>query len=249
MASGSNVGGGPPRPASRESKPSSSGSDRSILRSSLKKAADMGAAEQQREAFRAMEERKKVNKKAAREMGVSLVRYEEMQEVFKLFDADGSGSIDPKEIRTQMSSLGFEVDNTTIYQLISDLDSDGSQQIEFEEFAGLLKDDLRFYHPDSTSKERCEEVFDFLDDLDPEERDAKIETENLRRVAEVLGDNITDEELEVMIACADKGGKGYVDCEDYYELMVGISRKMEENHDIPESDVSGGDHDKEASVS
>lgn len=63
-----------------------------------------------------------------------------MKEIFDLLDADGSGSIDPKEIRMQMQALGFEADNTTIYQLISDLDGDGSQNLEFEEFLKILKD-------------------------------------------------------------------------------------------------------------
>merc|ERR1712048_995159 len=73
---------------------------------------------------------------------------------------------------------------------------------------------------------------------DPEQRDAKIETSNLRRVAIVLGDNITDVELEAMIAGADKEGKGYVSCEDYYELMVGIARKMEESEALKEDEDS-----------
>jgi len=33
-----------------------------------------------------------------------------------------------------MTSLGFESKNQTIYQMIADLDSDGSGQIDFEEF-------------------------------------------------------------------------------------------------------------------
>eukprot|EP00439_Symbiodinium_sp_Y106_P071852 s2412_g13.t1 len=45
-----------------------------------------------------------------------------------------------EEIRMQMQALGFEADNTTIYQLISDLDGDGSQNLEFEEFLKILKD-------------------------------------------------------------------------------------------------------------
>merc|ERR1712048_711632 len=73
---------------------------------------------------------------------------------------------------------------------------------------------------------------------DPEQRDAKIETSNLRRVANVLGDSITDVELEAMIAGADKDGKGYVSCEDYYELMVGIARKMEESEALKEDENS-----------
>ena len=37
-----------------------------------------------------------------------------------------------------MTSLGFESKNQTIYQMIADLDSDGSGQIDFEEFLELM---------------------------------------------------------------------------------------------------------------
>ena len=39
----------------------------------------------------------------------------EIKEAFDLFDTDGSGSIDPKELRAAMQSLGFEAKNQTIY--------------------------------------------------------------------------------------------------------------------------------------
>ena len=36
---------------------------------------------------------------------------QEIKEAFDLFDTDGSGSIDPKELRAAMQSLGFEAKN------------------------------------------------------------------------------------------------------------------------------------------
>ena len=33
---------------------------------------------------------------------------EEIKEAFNLFDTDGSGKIDPKELKAAMQSLGFE---------------------------------------------------------------------------------------------------------------------------------------------
>lgn len=38
------------------------------------------------------------------------------------------------ELKAAMTSLGFESKNQTIYQMIADLDADGSGQIDFEEF-------------------------------------------------------------------------------------------------------------------
>lgn len=38
------------------------------------------------------------------------------RQAFNLFDTDGSGTIDPKELKAAMQSLGFEAKNQTIYQ-------------------------------------------------------------------------------------------------------------------------------------
>ena len=50
-----------------------------------------------------------------------------------MFDTDGSGMIDPKELKAAMQSLGFESKNPTIYQMIADLDiQDNSNGINFD---------------------------------------------------------------------------------------------------------------------
>ena len=36
---------------------------------------------------------------------------QEIKEAFDLFDTDGSGSIDPKELKAAMTSLGFDAKN------------------------------------------------------------------------------------------------------------------------------------------
>ncbi|CAE8627072.1 unnamed protein product [Polarella glacialis] len=149
----------------------------------------------------------------------------ELEAIFNLFDSDGSGTIDPKEIRTQMRALGFEADNMTIYQLISDLDSDGSQKLELEEFLALVKDTLKLHRKEKNDRQHLNEVFDYLDDLDPGNRDKKIDSSNLKRIARILGDDITDAEIDVMIQGADKDGKGFIVAEDFYQLMSGQAEK------------------------
>ena len=43
--------------------------------------------------------------------GLTEDEIEEIKEAFDLLDTDGSGSIDPKELRAAMQSLGFEAKN------------------------------------------------------------------------------------------------------------------------------------------
>jgi centrin-1 len=48
-----------------------------------------------------------------------------------LFDADGGGSIEQKELESAMRALGFPLENL---KLFNEIDTDGSQAIEFDEF-------------------------------------------------------------------------------------------------------------------
>jgi Ca2+-binding EF-hand superfamily protein len=66
---------------------------------------------------------------------------EEIREAFNLFDTDGSGKIDPKELRAAMQSLGFENKNPTIYQMIAELE-DLEKEIDFEEFLDAITNKL-----------------------------------------------------------------------------------------------------------
>lgn len=81
-----------------------------------------------------------------------------------------------------MTSLGFESKNQTIYQMISDLDADGSGQIDFDEFLHLMTARIS----DKDSRDDIRKVFNLFDD----EKTGKasitlgyISIKNLRRVA------------------------------------------------------------------
>merc|ERR1719161_2888437 len=65
---------------------------------------------------------------------------QEIKEAFDLFDTDGSGNIDSKELKVAMLALGFEPKKEEIQKMISDVDDDGSGTIEYEEFLKMMTD-------------------------------------------------------------------------------------------------------------
>ena len=77
-------------------------------------------------------------KQQQRRPGLTDDEVEELRQAFDLFDTDGSGTIDPKELRAAMQSLGFETKNQTIYQMIQDIDKDGDGDVDFDEFLDLM---------------------------------------------------------------------------------------------------------------
>lgn len=61
----------------------------------------------------------------------------EIKQAFDIFDGDGSGIIDPAELKRAFIDLGFVGQNKFVYQILAELDEDGSGGIEFEEFLKL----------------------------------------------------------------------------------------------------------------
>lgn len=136
---------------------------------------------------------------------------QEIKEAFDLFDTDGSGSIDAKELKVAMRALGFEPKKEEIQKMIQDVDTDGSGQIEWEEFLKMMTTKLLNRDP----MEEIKKAFKLFDD----DNTGKISFKNLKRVAKELGEKITDEELQEMIDEADRDGDGEVNEDDFIRIM------------------------------
>jgi len=136
---------------------------------------------------------------------------QEIKEAFDLFDTDGSGSIDSKELKVAMRALGFEPKKEEIAKMISDVDDDGSGTIEYEEFLKMMTHKILNRDP----KDEILKAFRLFDD----DETGKISFKNLKRVAKELGERMTDEELQEMIDEADRDGDGEVNEEEFLRIM------------------------------
>ena len=129
-----------------------------------------------------------------------------------MFDTDQGGSIDTKELKAAMTSLGFESKSGSIFQMISELDSDGNGNIDFGEWLGLMTARVG----DKSTRAHFAKIFAMYDD----ERTGFLSAKNLRRVAQDLGENISEEEIQELIARADLDQDGLVSEEEFYHLMT-----------------------------
>eukprot|EP00168_Porphyra_purpurea_P018874 TRINITY_DN7236_c0_g1_i10.p5 TRINITY_DN7236_c0_g1~~TRINITY_DN7236_c0_g1_i10.p5 ORF type:complete len:102 (-),score=46.03 TRINITY_DN7236_c0_g1_i10:187-492(-) len=62
----------------------------------------------------------------------------EIFEAFKVFDKDGSGKIDATELRNIMMSLGENLSDEEVNQMIKEADLNGDGEIDFDEFMRML---------------------------------------------------------------------------------------------------------------
>lgn len=133
---------------------------------------------------------------------------------FDLFDTECSGAIDVKELRVAMRALGFDVpkeETKDLSEKIATTGQDGRICITFDSFADAMSERVA----GRDSREEMAKAFALFD----EESTGKITLKTLKKVAKDLGEQITDQELEEMIAEADGDNDGEVTLEDFVKIM------------------------------
>ncbi|CAN1814640.1 Red chlorophyll catabolite reductase, chloroplastic [Linum perenne] len=171
--------------------------------------------------------------------GLTQQKKQEIKEAFDLFDTDGSGTIDAKELNVAMRALGFEMTEEQITQMIADVDKDGSGAIDFDEFVHMMtakigerdtKEELmkafRIIDNDKnvrTSSSFCVVVvFCFLNVAATHTTiliQGKISMDDIKKIAKELGESFTDREIQEMVDEADRDHDGEVNVEEFLRMM------------------------------
>lgn len=95
--------------------------------------------------------------------------------------------------------------------MMKKVDKDGSGTIELDEFMALMAEKISERNPE----EELKKAFRIYDDDDS----GGISLENLKKVANELGENVSEEDLKSMISLADSNGDMDVTLEDFLNLM------------------------------
>lgn len=135
----------------------------------------------------------------------------DIKEAFDLFDTEGVGKIDTKELKVAMRALGFEPKKEEIKKMIADIDPEGTGKLSYDDFLCLMSAKMA----EKDSKEEILKAFRLFDD----DETGRISFKNLKRVAKELGENLTDEELHEMIEEADQDGDGEINQEEFLRIM------------------------------
>ena len=69
---------------------------------------------------------------------------QEIKEAFDLFDSEGNGVIDAKELKVAMRALGFEPKKEEVKKLLGEIDRAGEGVIKYEEFLDIMTQKMVF---------------------------------------------------------------------------------------------------------
>lgn len=135
----------------------------------------------------------------------------EVKEAFRVFDTNGDGCITATELKKLVTSLGYNITEAELMDMMNQIDADGNGAIDFPEFLALMSKNLDDCDPEDILKESFK-VFD---------RDGSgfIGVSELDRVFKLLGQDFKDYEIEAMIKAADVDGDGLVGFDDFMKMM------------------------------
>mmetsp|Transcript_1076 Transcript_1076/g.2183 ORF Transcript_1076/g.2183 Transcript_1076/m.2183 type:complete len:233 (-) Transcript_1076:60-758(-) len=156
-------------------------------------------------------------------MAFSSQQIKDFREAFDVFDADGSGDIDVKEIAEAMKALGAETSEDELKTLIAEVDTDGGGSIDFDEFCALMgnlkKLDKKWEALLSFSKAQVEEYRDAFNMFD-KDGSGDIDLDELATLLQNLGVKPSEAELKTMISEIDADGSGSIEFEEFLQLMT-----------------------------
>jgi Ca2+-binding EF-hand superfamily protein len=135
----------------------------------------------------------------------------ELQEAFNMFDTDGSGKIQANELRVALRALGFEPTKDELRKMITDVDKKGDGLLDFPQFMEAIV--KKISEPDT--EDEIHKSFHLFD----QNGDGLIDIEDLKYVADLIGETMSLEELQEMIKEAAQKKDGKVTEEDFKRVV------------------------------
>jgi len=135
------------------------------------------------------------------------------EEAFNAYDRRDQGKIRTGDITDAMKRIGHNIKPDFCDKLSDEVDPDGTGYIDFEEFKKIILHKMQ----DDEDERELKEAFRILQDPN---KKGEINVEKLRWILQNLGDDLTEEEIDDMIADTDTDGSGFVDYEEFAKLML-----------------------------
>jgi centrin-1 len=138
----------------------------------------------------------------------------DIMEAFRLLDVDGVNTIHARDLKVALRALGYEPEKDRMKKIISEIDKDSlSNTLMAEEFEKIMQSKLFEYENDV----EIEKAFPLF----AQGKDKNYITLNdLRRVAQELGENLSDDVLKQMIEEADVLDQdGKISKEEFFRVM------------------------------
>ena len=137
---------------------------------------------------------------------------DKIKEAFELFDSN-DGRLDAGEVKEAMQNIGYDEKNPVIYQAVTELDNPRNKNAggaTFDDFCQTIN--LRI--PEKETNEELRKIFELF--VEPNSDTTSLES--IKRVADEIGANIEEAELQAILNKASKSG-AQLTFEDFVAIM------------------------------
>lgn len=111
-----------------------------------------------------------------------------------------------------MRSLGQNPTEAELREIIAEVDKNGNGKLDFPEFLSLMARKMK----DADTEEEIREAFKVFD----KDGNGFISAADLRHIMTNLGEKLTDEEVDEMLAEADPHRQGQINYEEFVKVMM-----------------------------
>ena len=141
-----------------------------------------------------------------------------IEEGCQLFDKDNDGMITISELRTVLRSLGHNIPESDINEMLKLTDKDdlaSNNLVDYKEFFDLFIKTMS----NLTEKENEEEIIEnYLKNYD-RDNTGFIQANELKHNIQQCGEKYSDEEIDEIIRITDIDNDGYIKFEDFFKFM------------------------------
>jgi Ca2+-binding EF-hand superfamily protein len=141
----------------------------------------------------------------------------EIEEIFQLFDTDGSGTMELPELSVVFWALGFLLEPGDTERRVSDYF--GIPEEELNDFSLTMNHFTEFMAEQIRTRENTE-MLRLTFSLFDHEKKGYITMRDIKRVCREINEQVSEQELEMMMSHIDKSGDGSVTLDEWITVMA-----------------------------
>ncbi|KAF7262523.1 hypothetical protein EG68_00275 [Paragonimus skrjabini miyazakii] len=138
----------------------------------------------------------------------------DIRSAFHFFDTNGDGVITTEELETTIQYLGHHATSADLQTMMKQVDEDGNGSIDFKEFVSMM---CSYYT--KLAKMADDDIYRKVFMTIDQDGDGFIDFKELKQLTQLVGNTLTDTELEEMINEADQDGDNKVSFQEFLEVL------------------------------
>ncbi|CAD7938624.1 unnamed protein product [Amoebophrya sp. A25] len=145
-------------------------------------------------------------------LGFDEIQISEYAAAFRLSDIVGDGVVTYTELPRILARVGEYPSKQTLEKIMNnDIDPEGEGAYDFQTFLRLM----RHFHQEPATEQILLEAFKLFD----QDKSGTIEAGELKHCLSALGDKMSEQEAEEMIALADKNNNGCISYSEFLDFI------------------------------